>query len=172
MKNLKLVFKHIGLFFKKIWKKIVEKTEESPKTVGALITAFNGLFQLAISQIHIFALIRIKPTNANTTGIPSTGIGMFFFAFILFGLVSIFTATRINSAKSSLIAAFSNLFTIVFGLYFLLQITNPSTYISFNHVIESIIYMIIGLLLYIVAIVFYIIQVPKYKGREVIIDED
>lgn len=164
--------KKILIKIKSIMSKIWDFIKESPKSAGAMIVGFNGLFQLAISQVHILALVTIKPTLDGTTGIKSEGIGMYFFMFILFGLVSIFAGTRIVDKNSLLRAVFSNIVAIGFGTYYFLQITNPSTYISFGHVQESVIVMIIGLSLYIVSIILYLLQLPIYKKHTPVLYED
>ncbi|WP_025724499.1 hypothetical protein [Acholeplasma granularum] len=164
--------KKIMDIIKSILHRVWEFIKESPKSFGALLVGFNGLFQLAISQQHILALVTIRPTLEGTTGIKSEGIGMFFFLFILFGLVSIFAGTRIVDKNSLFRAVGSNLITIGFGVYYLLQITNPSTYITFGQVQNSVIIMILGLALYILAIILYLLHLRIYKKDTPVIYEN
>ncbi len=163
---MKKVIVIIQSMFKNIWHAI----KESPKSVGAFITGFNGLFQLAISTEHIQSLVTITP--AQTAGVGSQGIGMFFFMFILMGLVAIFAGTRIVDKNSIFRACLTNILAIAAGTYYFLQISNPDTYISFGHVQSSFILMIIGLLLYGLSIVLYLMQIKIYKKEQPVIYED
>ncbi|MCK7488601.1 MAG: hypothetical protein MZU97_26220 [Bacillus subtilis] len=95
--------------------------KEEPRRVSAGIIAFTALSQLALSQIHIEALVRVKltvstPEASNfTAGMPSIGIGMFQFLFLLFGLVTIFNAIRAHSKKQQIAAVAAILITVASG---------------------------------------------------------
>ena len=171
MNKIKNGFIAFGSLSKKILQKLLTKTKESPKTIGAYITSIMGMLQLAVSQDHIAALVTIRPT---TVGVSNQGIGMFLFAFILFGLVSIFAATRINSLKTAIFASFSNTVTIGFGIYYLMQISNKLAVIpsSANRVFTSKVYIYIGIVSYLIGIILYILDFKKFSQQEVIKHED
>lgn len=148
-KNLR----EFGLFFR-----------DEPHKIAAFLIGVNSLGQLALSQTHIEALIRVKLTVSTvgatnfTSGMPSNGIAMFNFMFILFGLVAIFNALRATTKLRTVFALLSLVLTFVFGTVYILKLTNPDSVVLYSDVADSMELMIYGFIIYGLAALFQIYQ--------------
>lgn len=145
---------------------------ESPGKVASLIAAINGLGQLAFSHIHIQALVLVKVTSKDvnasnyTTGMSSVGIGMFNFLFILFALITIFNVLRATTLPR-IIGAFVSIFaTIGFGTVYLLKMMNPDGIQKYSDVVGSFILMLVGFGIYVIVILFLILQIRRDRKHE------
>ncbi len=143
--------------------------KHEPKRFAVYIIGFNALFQLALSQIHIESLVKVKLTVSTlgasnyTSGMPSIGIGMFNFLFILFGLATIFNSSRATEPKKIYVAIGSILLTLFFGFVYLLKIINPDNIVRFSDVSKSLYLMASAILLYIAGGIFLIFELIKPK---------
>lgn len=145
---------------------------ESPGKVASFIAAVNGLTQLAFSNIHIQALVLVKVTSKEvgapnyTSGMSSVGIGMFNFLFILFALITIFNVLRAKTLPR-IIGAFISIFaTIGFGTIYLLKMMNPDGIQKYSDVLGSFILMLVGFSVYVVVMIFLILQIRRDKKDE------
>ncbi|MBN2504639.1 MAG: hypothetical protein JXB20_04780 [Bacilli bacterium] len=141
---VKKTVQSLSRLIRNIWSKIHESALGQPRQFSALLVTGSALSQLALSQIHIEALIRVKLTVATegasnyTAGMPSTGIGMFNFLFILFGLVSIFNVLRATTRRKMLVGLVSLIIAAGFGIIYLLQLTNPDNIVDYIDIVKSV----------------------------------
>ena len=83
--------------------------------IAIIIVVILATSNLAFSQIHI----------ATITKIFTRIIGLVMFAFILFGLVSMFAMVRINNTRGSILRAILSIFiTLIFGIIYIKILTN------------------------------------------------
>jgi hypothetical protein len=142
-----------------------------PRKLATILVSGNALTQLALSQTHIGALIRVRLTVGTldasnyTAGMPSTGIGMFNFLFILFGLVAIFNVIRATSRIKMAVALLSLSVAVGFGVVFYLQLTNPDNVVDYLNIVSSVRLMSVAFILYGVAmlVLLYGLIVPSPK---------
>lgn len=140
-----------------------------PKRVAVLLIGFNALFQLALSQIHIASLVKVKLTISSvdasnyTSGMPSMGIGMFNFLFILFGLVTIFNTSRASENKKVFIALSSIFLTLITGGIYLLKMVNPDNIVNYSDVGPSVNLMLFAIILYLIGAAFLIYELLRTK---------
>ena len=142
-----------------------------PRKLATILASGNALTQLALSQTHIEALIRVRLTVATlgasnyTAGVPSTGIGMFNFLFILFGLVAIFNVIRATSKGKMIIALLSLSVAVGFGVVFTLQLTNPDNVVDYLNIASSVQLMNVAFILYGIAmfVLLYGLVMPSLK---------
>lgn len=140
-----------------------------PKKVASILVVLTALSQLAMSQIHIAALVTVKLTvsalgaSNYTSGMPSIGIGMFNFLYILSGLATTFNITRASTMKRKWVATLSILLTILLGMIFMLKMTNPDNVIDYLTVSKSVNLMIFGIISYSIVIGFMIYDIIQKK---------
>jgi hypothetical protein len=140
-----------------------------PKRLAGLLVVLTALLQLALSQYHIEALVTVKLTVSTigasnyTSGMPSIGIGMFNFLFILSGLATTFNITRAVTEKRKWIAIISIILTIIFGLIFTLKMTNPDNIQDYGTVERSVNFMIFGMISYGIVIALMIYDILRKK---------
>lgn len=141
--------------------------KEEPRKVAGIIAAINGLLQLALSHIHIQALVLVKVTTNElgapnyTSGMRSVGIGMFSFLFILFALITIFNVIRATSRPKIIGALTSILATIGFGIVYVLKMMNPDSVQKYSDVMNSFILMIVAFVVYLFVVVFLLLQIRR-----------
>ncbi len=159
----------IWVWIKKKNHSLIKTAVHEPKKIAAFLVATNALLQLAISQSHIESLVKVKLTTSligasnYTSGMPSYGIGMFMFLFILFGLATIFNITRATTIKRSYIGIGSIIVTLIFGTVYILKLTNPDSLVDFSDVSKSFYWMIIGFAVYLVVAGFMIYDIYREK---------
>jgi hypothetical protein len=162
--------KSIGSWFVTKFHQFFRFLKEEPRRVSAFIIAFTALSQLALSQIHIEALVRVKltvstPEASNfTAGMPSIGIGMFQFLFLLFGLVTIFNAIRAHSKKQQIAAVVAILVTLAAGIVFYLKMSNPDNVVEAIDIAKSVQLLTIGFIGYLVGLAFILYRLLFRKG--------
>ncbi|GEM_PF-1076662 len=158
-------------FFKNILHRFWLSLKDEPRKVSAILIGANSLLQLALSQIHIKALVRVKLTVSDigasnfTAGMPSMGIGMFNFLFILFGLATIFNAIRATNIKRSIVALFFIGLTIFLGEIYILKATNPDSLTDYADVSSSIVLMYVGFAIYAVGALFIVYNIFKMHRK-------
>ena len=170
--TIKKIVATLGGYFTQKGKSLALTLKESPRTLGMYLVALNAMFQLATSQTHIAALVRLKLTVSTpgaqnyTAGMPSIGIGLFFFSFILFGLVALFTATRMTDKKTTVFAIIATLIAIVFGLIFVLKMSNPDSIVKQSDVQAGINLMVVGIAVYALGIGLFIKDLFTHKDDQ------
>lgn len=148
---------------------MMDTLKHNPNRLATILIAFTALLQLALSQIHIAALVTVKLTVSDpalsnyTQGMPSIGIGMFMFLFILFGLASIFNISRAKSIGKMWVGLVSILVTIVFGVIFMLKMTNPDNVVSFSTLSSSVNWLIIGFIGYAIAFILTVYDIFRKR---------
>lgn len=162
MNNLKhFMTKHVH----HLWDNI----KHHPNKVATLLASLIALFQLAISQIHIAALVTVKltvstPSATNfTSGMPSIGIGMFMFLHILFGLATIFNVSRAKTPAKMWVGVISILVTLVFGFIFMLKMTNPDNIVDYQTLSSSVNWLIFGFVVYAMALVLTVYDIFRKR---------
>ncbi len=159
----------LWIWIKKKFHSLLNIIVHEPKRIAVFLVAVNALLQLAISQVHIEALVKVKLTTSvigasnYTSGMPSYGIGMFMFLFVLFGLATIFNITRATTIKRLLVGVGSIIVTLTFGAVYILKSTNPDSLVSFADVSKSFYWMIIGCTTYIIVAGFMIYDIYREK---------
>ena len=98
-----------------------------------------------------------------TSGMPSMGIGMFNFLFILFGLATIFNTTRASEQKKVYIALASICLTLVFGVIYLLKMSNQDNVVNYSDVGKSVNLMIVSIVLYIIGAAYLLYELFRTK---------
>lgn len=154
---------------KKKLKNLLDDIKHHPMRLATILTGLVALVQLAMSQVHIAALVTVKltvstPSASNyTDGMPSIGIGMFMFLFILFGLASIFNISRAKSKGKLWVGLGSIFVTIIFGVIFMLKMINPDNYVDYQNVSSSVNWLVSGFVFYGIVAILVIYDIFRNK---------
>lgn len=153
--------------FIKILLKIKDTFQNHPLNIAVFLGIVNGLMQLALSNSHINSIVKVNILDNDTskltytTGIPTTGIGLFFFFFILFNLINCFNLLRAKTLKRKIITILFMILTMVATIIYFLKLTNPDAYKNFYDIYNSYILVIVSLIFNVTTITFIIIDLVK-----------
>ncbi|MDF2698621.1 MAG: hypothetical protein K0Q49_177 [Haloplasmataceae bacterium] len=136
---------NIFLFF---WHLSIEKK-------AAYLIVINSLYQLWISKYHIDAI----------NNVFTTYIGVWLFAFIIFGFVALFNATRIHGNNSKILTIFFTLLTTAFGVVYVYIALSDN--VLYEKIEKSMNYAYEGIAVYLLASIMLFISmiVNKKKNR-------
>lgn len=127
--------------------------------IAITLIVILALGNLALSQIHIGVITQIFERLS----------GLVMFMFVLFGLVTLFLATRMKDRKSGVYRAMGSIvITIALGSlfsYYLYHDVQTQPSVTFQTVGTSLIFSIVLIVLYLVSLVLLIVAQVKHDEK-------
>lgn len=170
---IKVLIKFIASKMVSFGKVTVEAFKYTPRKISLVTAGLMGIIQLAFTGTHVNAAVTLRHINDPLSAysvISPWGSAMFMFLFILSGLILSYAVLKAKTTKTMIAAIFVNLVTITFGTVYSLQMLHNAIYPE--RILFSQILIIAGIIVYALAIVFYIMQIIMDLIRKKALNEN